>query len=172
MKRLAVVLAILLVAAPVLGHGAREWRTETSGDYEIEHGSYTLIEQEETIRLKWRVTNTSSGDRVDLTGDTVTFKFYKDGSVDRTEDFTIEEQANGDHFVDLSTGVTTKIEHTLELPEGESITFSDPVEDTSQNGGNGNGDNGNTLPFGLPGPNLVAGLAALAAAALIVQRRR
>lgn len=179
MERLAIVLALLLavsVAPSALAHGGTTTEEETQGDYRVTHYTYLSVETEEFIRPAWEVVNRSDGSKVDLSGESVTFEFYDEGSVDRTEDHDLQEcpqdcrsdidDPEGVFFANIDTGTpTTRIDNTLPLPDGSSVTFS-LTEVTQPDTGNGNGDGG-ILP--LPAWTVAV---ALAGAAIVLGRRR
>lgn len=182
MKRLVIALALMLVAAiapPVLAHGGTTTEEKTQGDYKVTHYTYLSVEQEEFVRPAWEVVDQTDGSNVDLSGESVTFEFYVDGSVERTEDFTLQQcpqdcrsdvdDPEGVYFADIDTGQdTTRIDNTLPLPDGGSVTFSlTEVTQTGGDGGNGDGGDGN-----LPLPAWLAAVALVGAAVALAHRRR
>lgn len=182
MERLVIALALVLVTAiapPALAHGGVTTEQKTQGDYEVTHYTYFSVETEEFVRPAWKAVDQTDDSAVDLSGESVTFEFYVDGSVERTEDFTLQqcpENCRSDvddpqnvYFADIDTGQdTTRIDNTVPLPDGSSVTFSlTEVTEPKENGG-GNGDGGDGI---LPLPAWIVPVA-LAGAAIALARRR
>lgn len=180
MERLVIALALLLVAAvapPALAHGGTTTEEKTQGDYRVTHYTYLSVEQEEFVRPAWEVVDQTDDSKVDLSGESVTFEFYVDGSVETTEDYDLQEcpqDCRSDiddpervYFANIDTGKdTTRIDNTLPLPDGSSVTFS-LTEVTQTNEGNGDGNGGNGVPL----PAWLVPVA-LAGAAVILAGRR
>lgn len=176
MKRRVLVLALLLIVAPIVtAHGGRDMQNKQSESYNVEWFTYNYVVRGEFVRFGYNVTDLSSGDKVDLSGTTVEFVFQDDsGSTVESKDVTLQSHDSaydiGD--IEIPAGGTTSFENHVPLPQGESLTFTLGVRSPDSGNGGGNGDgNGDGGGNPMPLPGWVAAVA-LAGAALVWTRRR
>lgn len=170
MKRLAVILALLILVAPVVdAHGGRDTQSKCSESYCVGWITYVYVVHDEFVRFGYNVTDKGSGDAVDIAGTDVDFIFQDDaGSTVETQTKTLEDhEASGADIADVKIPASgTSMVNDVPLPQGEQVTFNLEVRGTGTNvnGDDGNGENTTPLAGWIVLP-------ALAGAALLLARR-